>query len=59
MMSASTHVLFHEEQRFRQWWMVLLVAVVLASTVGVFAWAFYQQLLVGEPLTTPCRTLLL
>ncbi len=40
--------LFHEEQRFTQWWIRLLV---VAVTLLVW-WAFIQQILLGKPAGT-------
>jgi hypothetical protein len=42
-------VRFVEEQRFRQWWLVLLVLFVLAVTVIPFGWGMLQQLVTGRP----------
>ena len=40
---------FREEQQFRQPWLVGLMVVVLALTVGIWAYAFWTQLVRGEP----------
>jgi hypothetical protein len=41
-------VIFREEQRFRQWWLWLLVLGIAA----VAWWGFVQQIVFGEPLGT-------
>jgi hypothetical protein len=38
--------LYHEEQRFRQWWVWLLVVAVAA----IQWWALVQQIILGQPL---------
>jgi hypothetical protein len=45
MPQPSTDVLFHEEQRFRQWWVWLLVLGVAALQW----WGFVQQILLTRP----------
>ena len=42
----ATPALYHEEQRFRQWWVWLLVAVVAALAW----WTLVQQIILGRPL---------
>ena len=36
---------FHEEQRFRQWWLWLLIA----AAAGLQWWGFYEQIVQGKP----------
>lgn len=40
---------FIEVQRFRQWWIWLIVAGNLALTVGLFGYGMYRQLILGQP----------
>ena len=40
---------FEETQRFRQWWLVLLVLFVVAVTVIPFGTGMVQQLVTGKP----------
>lgn len=40
---TKTH--FHEEQKFNQWWIWLLIAV----CSGIWIWSFVQQILMGKP----------
>ncbi|MBI5501984.1 MAG: PH domain-containing protein [Deltaproteobacteria bacterium] len=40
---------FEETQRFRQWWVVALLALVFVAEVGVFGYGLYRQLVVGQP----------
>ena len=49
MMSATTPVLFKEEQQFRQWWFQTLVLGVAALVIVVFAWGMVQQLILDRP----------
>lgn len=42
---ASTHPLYRETQRPRQWWLW----VVVAGVTGLAWWAFIQQIIVGRP----------
>lgn len=42
-------VRFVEEQRFRQWWLILLVLLVVASTAIPFGSGMFRQLLSGRP----------
>jgi hypothetical protein len=43
--SAATPSLYHEEQRFRQWWIWVLVG----APAALAWWPFIQQIIGGEP----------
>lgn len=45
MPQPFTNVLFHEEQRFRQWWIWLLVLGVAALQW----WGYVQQIVLDRP----------
>lgn len=40
---------FVEEQRFRQWWLLAIVAGVVVVTAVPFGWGMIQQLVTGQP----------
>ncbi len=40
--------IYREEQRFRQWWLVLLLAVAAGAPVAVFGYALVEQLALGR-----------
>ncbi|RLB57640.1 MAG: hypothetical protein DRI34_07235 [Deltaproteobacteria bacterium] len=48
---------FHEEQRFRQVWIWVLVIVVCGGLMAVFAWGLFQQLVLGKPWGDKGRTM--
>ena len=44
----SPHTEFHEEQQFRQPWVWLLLLVITACVIGMFAHGMYTQLYLGQ-----------
>jgi hypothetical protein len=48
-METVSGVSFREEQRFTQRWLWALVIAASLMMVGVFGYAIYQQLVLGEP----------
>ncbi len=40
---------YREEQRFRQWWLLLLLAVAAGAPVAIFAYGIIQQIVLGKP----------
>lgn len=49
MSEPMSEVRFEETQRFRQWWLILLVLFVVAVTVIPFGGGMLQQLVTGRP----------
>jgi hypothetical protein len=47
--AATAEARFEETQSFRQWWLLVLLLLVLAASVGAFGWGIYQQLVLGRP----------
>ena len=43
-----TGAVFEETQRFRQWWLVALLALIFVSEVGLFGFGLYKQLILGQ-----------
>ena len=43
--SKTPEVLFHEVQRFTQWW----IWAVIAGVVGLQVWGFVEQIILGRP----------
>lgn len=40
---------FEETQAFRSWWIVLLLVLIAAGSLGVFGWGLHVQLVQGVP----------
>jgi hypothetical protein len=40
---------FEEIQKFRQWWLILLLLVIFVAEVGVFGFGLYRQLVLHQP----------
>lgn len=49
MQPSGDEVLFHEIQRFRQPWLMVLLGVMVLTTVGVFGYGMFRQLVLGHP----------
>ena len=48
-MKSSGHYLFHEEQSFRQNWIIGLSLIVMAGVIILEVYGLYQQLYLGKP----------
>ena len=42
-------ILFHEEQRYNQWWLWLILIITLLSVVIPFSYGIYSQVVLGKP----------
>jgi hypothetical protein len=40
---------FKEEQKFDQWWLRVIFILTWISTVGIFGWGVFQQLILKKP----------
>ncbi|MBN2789575.1 MAG: hypothetical protein JXR69_05255, partial [Candidatus Delongbacteria bacterium] len=47
-MKTNFNSTYYEEQQFRQLWLWLLLIVTGGSSVGVFAYGFYEQIIFGQ-----------
>ncbi|NVO19987.1 MAG: hypothetical protein HXX13_09820 [Bacteroidetes bacterium] len=48
-MKSSGHYIFHEEQRFRQNWIMMLVLPIVAAGALLQVYGMYQQIYLGKP----------
>ena len=54
---------YSEKQRFRQWWLWLLILILSPIGPVVFLWAIFQQVIIGSPIgnnpTSDCVLIIL